>query len=64
MTTNVLSNQEKCRGAAGVEKCPSCHIVYCRYLEAVFVFTLVEANIHGRKSQSIRLTDEIMILNR
>lgn len=50
MTTNVLSNQEKCRGAVGFEKCPSCHIVYCWYLEVIFVLTLVEANTHCRKS--------------
>lgn len=61
MTTNVLSNQEKCRGAVDFEKCPSCHIVYCWYLEVIFVFTLLEAKVHCGKSQSIRLTDEIMI---
>lgn len=26
MTTNVLSNQEECKGAVGFEKRPSCHM--------------------------------------
>lgn len=49
MTTNVLSNQEKCRGAVGFKNVHHAILSTCWCLEVIFAVTLVEANVHCRR---------------